>query len=100
MTWREEEPISKYKRYTLISAQSNQIVMNSLDFDVSTMSYKLKSDVCSLPSSGLMRTYLTGIVDSTENYLYVTNTGGELCIFSLPTKVFKALLPVFQTKLN
>ncbi|EAS05346.1 zinc carboxypeptidase family protein, putative (macronuclear) [Tetrahymena thermophila SB210] len=85
---------NKYNSYILITANGPNLLINTLDFNVGSMQYTLKSTNCQLPSSGLIRTYTKAIVDSNSNYIFVGTTAGEVCVYSINNQIFKAAIPV------
>ena len=56
------------------------------------MSYVLTPGVCQLPSSGLQRSYTCCIV--MRDMFLTGSASGELCIFSINNRVFRAALPI------
>lgn len=58
------------------------------------MQYILTSKNVQLPSSGLIRTYSTAVIDYRGEYLFAGTTAGEVCIFNIPNCIFKAAIPV------
>jgi len=68
--------------------------MNNLDFDLGSMQYILSSESFGLPSAGLKRVYTISSVHPDGKYIFIGTTGGELCLFDIQNKIFKALLPV------
>lgn len=85
---------SKYPSYYLITSIGTNLVINLLEFDVSSMQYTLKTSNFQLPSTGLVRNYTVAFIDNSGDFLYVGTTGGELCIFNITNNVFKAAIPV------
>ncbi|KRW99659.1 WD40-repeat-containing domain [Pseudocohnilembus persalinus] len=85
---------TKHNKYILVTAQGNTIKINSLDFNLGSMQYQLTSSTCQLPSSGLIRTYSTAIIDPRGEFIYCGTTAGELCIYNIPNQVFKAAIPI------
>lgn len=47
----------KHPSYTLMTGTFNNMHINSLDFDISSMQYHLKTGACQLPNTGLVRNY-------------------------------------------
>jgi len=75
-------------------------VINTLEFDVGSMQYQLKSFPIQLPSSGLIRNYTVAFIDQTGENFLVGTTGGEICIFNLMNQVFKAAIQVILSFFN
>jgi hypothetical protein len=73
--------IGNHFAYTLMTTIGSQIFINDMDFSVSTMQYALKSQVCQLPNSSLVRNYaVAAIIDDS---LFMGTTTGDLLIFSI-----------------
>jgi hypothetical protein len=47
-----------------------------------------------MPSTGLSRSFTCGLVDSSGNFAIFGTTSGELCIFNIASKIFRASIPV------
>merc|ERR1719158_912881 len=58
---------SRYPSYILCTAYDNQILSHHIDFDIRTMCYTLHTDKLQLPSSGLQRKHICGVVH--DDYL-------------------------------
>ena len=93
--WKEIKKNSKYSSYYLITSIGTNILINTLDFDVASMQYQLKSFPIQLPSSGLIRNYTVAFIDVEGENFYVGTTGGEICIFNIVNQVFKAAIQVY-----
>eukprot|EP00932_Pfiesteria_piscicida_P009901 SRR837773.20724.p1 GENE.SRR837773.20724~~SRR837773.20724.p1 ORF type:complete len:526 (-),score=181.08 SRR837773.20724:90-1511(-) len=82
----------RYPSYQLCTAYDSQVFVHTIAFDIGKMSYALTSDAMQFPASGLQRKHLCGVV---KNGFLVTGTAaGDMCIFSLAGKVFRAAVPV------
>ena len=84
----------KHPTYTLVTANTNQVTINKLQFDISSMQYFLSSDNCQLPNTGLVRNYNFGIVNG--DMLLCGTTAGEICVFSISQKLYRASMPLTQ----
>jgi len=84
----------KHPVYTIVTTNPSNIFVNILEYDLGSLQYQLKTSYIQLPSSGLIRHYTCSKIDATGQYYYVGTTGGEVCIFNIPNKIFKAALPV------
>lgn len=82
----------RYPSYELCTAYDSQVLVHTLSFDVSGMCYRLKSEAVQLPSSGLQRKHISGIVQ--DGFLVTGTTAGDMCVFNLASKVFRTSLPV------
>jgi hypothetical protein len=47
-----------------------------------------------MPSTGLTRQFTCGIVDTSGNFAIFGTTSGELCVFNITSKIFRASIPV------
>mmetsp|Transcript_12766 Transcript_12766/g.23776 ORF Transcript_12766/g.23776 Transcript_12766/m.23776 type:complete len:622 (+) Transcript_12766:2683-4548(+) len=82
----------KHPSYSVMCCHSNLVTVNTLDFNIGNMSYILSTSNCQLPSSGLTRTYTAAV--KVGDYLIAGTTSGELCVFNLISKIFRASIPV------
>lgn len=82
----------KHPSYSLMCCHSTLVTVNSLEFNIGNMCYVLTSAPCQLPSSGLTRTYTAAV--KVGDYLIAGTTSGELCVFSLTSRIFRASIPV------
>lgn len=83
LAWGEVVPSTKSKKnatYKLISAIAHKVFIYTLEFDIYTMQYAIKSDVIQLPSSGLERSYHCAM-SLNETMLAAGSHAGELIIF-------------------
>lgn len=66
--------------------------INSLDFDISSMQYLLKTSNCQLPNTGLQRNYTFSLING--DTLMAGTSGGEVCIFSIYSRIYRATMPL------
>lgn len=80
--------------YTLISATQKQVLVNTLDplFTGAEVRYQLTQTPCTLPNTGLTRTYTFATIR--DDMLYLGTTGGEICLFNIEAKVYRATMPI------
>jgi len=84
---------ARYPYYQMCTADSQNVLLHRIEFDLRTMSYGLQSDRFQLPASGLQRHYTCGYIRN-EEFLVAGTTAGDLCVFSLPNKIFRSSIPV------
>jgi len=103
LTWGEVTASTKKinksdSSYKLHAAVRSQVIQYNLSMDVRSMQYQFATERMQLPSSGLDREYhcaamvkplQTGVWE-----LLAGSSAGELCIFNVETKVFRACVPV------
>ena len=82
----------KHPTYSLITGSMNQVSINQLEFDISSMQYNMKSTVCQLPNTGLARTYTFARVNG--DMILAGTTGGEICVFSMSQAIYRASMPM------
>ena len=82
----------KHPTYTLVTGNTNQVTINKLEFDISSMQYYLSSENCQLPNTGLIRNYNFALVNG--DMLLAGTTGGEICLFSIQQKMYRASMPL------
>lgn len=56
------------------------------------MHYYLKQGTCQLPNTGLIRNYTFSLVNG--DTLFAGTTGGEVCVFSIYSKIYRATMPI------
>lgn len=56
------------------------------------MQYFLASSPCQLPNTGLVRTYNFALING--DMLLAGTTGGEMCVFSISQKLYRASMPL------
>ena len=56
------------------------------------MQYYLKQGSCQLPNTGLNRSYTFSLVSG--DTLLAATTGGEVCIFSVYSRIYRATMPI------
>lgn len=83
---------SRYPSYQLCTTFDSQVLVHLMSFDVRSMCYALTSDPMQIPASGLQRKYLCGLVKG--GFLLAGTAAGDMCVFSMTTKVFRAAIPV------
>jgi WD40 repeat protein len=94
--WGTVESGKKFPAYTLFSTNTSQIEVHKLQYDIGTMVYFCKSEVFTLPNTGLTRIYVCNQYDSKGQYFYAGTNGGEICAFETGNKIFKASIQVFR----
>eukprot|EP00927_Polykrikos_kofoidii_P038705 TRINITY_DN33117_c0_g1_i1.p1 TRINITY_DN33117_c0_g1~~TRINITY_DN33117_c0_g1_i1.p1 ORF type:complete len:626 (-),score=90.66 TRINITY_DN33117_c0_g1_i1:168-2045(-) len=82
----------RYPSYMLCTAYDSQVFVHYLAFDVKCMGYALQSEAMQFPSSGLQRKHVCGLTRG--DFLLTGTSAGDMCVFSLRTKVFRAALPI------
>jgi len=93
MTWGRVTEDSRSSRcsYKLHLACSSQVIMNSLDYDVATMRYVLRSEFATMPTGGLVRSYTSSIVPLQGGLFLLAGTeNGEVCVFNTKHRIFRA----------
>eukprot|EP00658_Telonema_sp_P-2_P025115 TRINITY_DN20112_c0_g1_i4.p1 TRINITY_DN20112_c0_g1~~TRINITY_DN20112_c0_g1_i4.p1 ORF type:complete len:428 (-),score=108.87 TRINITY_DN20112_c0_g1_i4:363-1646(-) len=58
------------------------------------MAYVLSTEECNLPSSGMVRDYICGVLDSSMRFLLAGTSSGDLGVFDIVGRVFRASVPV------
>ena len=78
----------------IVTAIQNQIIINTIVYNIGTMQYQVKQEQCQLPASGLIRHYTCGQIDQNDENVYLGSSAGEICVFSLINRIFKAAIGV------
>ena len=82
----------KHPSYILVIGFHNQVKINTLDFDIGSMQYFVKEGQCQLPNTGLIRNYIFSVVNG--DMLMAGTTGGEICLFSISSQIYRATMPL------
>ncbi|ETV78396.1 hypothetical protein, variant 1 [Aphanomyces astaci] len=94
LNWGRVEEKSRRPKYTLTFACTSQLVVNDLSYDIACMQYKLESFPCSMPSTGLVRDYLSATMTQSKDMLLAGTIAGELVVFNTDARVFKSTIPI------
>ena len=76
----------------MVTANVKHVVVHRFEPDPQTMRYQMASTACLMPNSGLARHYTFARV--LGDLIYLGTTGGEICIFNIDGKVYKATMPI------
>lgn len=82
----------KYPSYILCTTYDSQVSVHRMDFSVGSMCYQMSSEPVAFPSSGLQRKHICGLVHA--GYLITGTMAGDMCVFSLQSRVFRTSLPI------
>jgi WD40 repeat protein len=85
-------PGSRYPYYHLCTADDQNVLLHTVEFDLRTMSYALRSDDFQLPAAGLQRRYTCGSIIG--DFLVAGTHAGDICVFSMTHRVFRTSVPV------
>ncbi|OQS03653.1 hypothetical protein THRCLA_04030 [Thraustotheca clavata] len=94
LNWGRVEEKTRRPKYTLTFAHSSQLIVNELFYDIACMQYKLESSPCSMPSTGMVREYLSASMTQTNDTLLAGTFAGELVVFNADARVFKCTIPI------
>ena len=82
----------KHPSYIIVTANQTNVYINTLDFDIGSMQYSLKQGTCQLPNTGLNRSYTFS--QANGDTLLLGTSGGEICIFSIYNRIYRATMPL------
>jgi len=82
----------RYPSYLLCTTYDNQVLVHTMAFDIRSMCYTLNSEVVQFPSAGLQRKHICGLTRG--DFLITGTSAGDMCVFSLRSKVFRTALPI------
>lgn len=89
---------SSRSSYQLNLACSSQLIINELKFDIGSLRYILTSEMCAMPTGGLVRNYTAAVVPPGRGgeapFLLTGTENGEMCVFNTEHNIFRASLPV------
>ena len=94
---------SKRPTYSIVLTVGQVVYINTLRYDVKNMSYVMTEDKMQMPASGLVRNYhvavtCTGVADAAVGeeleYLCMGSSVGDICVFKMGAKVYRASVPV------
>ncbi len=85
-------PVSRRRRptYHLASAQGKTLLTHQLEYDRGSLAYRMSTEVVSMPSTGLVRSYTCGVVDPSGTFLLAGTGSGDVAIANLRELVFRA----------
>lgn len=99
-TWLKKIQTQKYPKYTFVASTTSNVYLHTLEFDVGSMKYFSTSENFKLPSAGLNRVYTCNASDEQHKWYFAGSKGGELCIFDIDAKIFKAALQIGNTSMT
>jgi hypothetical protein len=76
----------------VVTANQTNVFINTFEFDLSSMQYYLKQGTCQLPNTGLNRQYTFSFAKG--DTLLLGTSGGEICIFSIYNRIYRATMPL------
>lgn len=85
---------NRHASYTLVACYPGSVVINSFDYEISSMSYKISTGACQLPSAGMSRVYTCATCDLNGEYYFAGTNSGEIIIFNLRNRIFRASIPL------
>ena len=88
--WGQADSKQKFGDYYIISTNNQQVDIHRLTYDMSTMVYTVKHQPVQLPNVGLNRMYECCVYEGKQNYFYAATKGGEVCVFDITNRLFKA----------
>lgn len=81
--------------YQLNLACSSQVIVNHLVYNVAYVRYVLETELCTMPTGGLVRNYTTSLVPLPGGtFLLAGTSNGEFCVFNIDHKIFRTSVPV------
>jgi len=78
--------------YIVVVGFNNHVNINTLEFDIASMQYFLKEGSCQFPNTGLIRNYTFSVING--DMLMAGTTGGEICLFSVYSQIYRATMPL------
>lgn len=85
---------NRHNSYTLVTSYPGQVTVNSFEYEIASMSYKITSAACQLPSAGMSRVYTCATCDTQGDYYFCGTNSGEVVIFNIRNRVFRASIPL------
>ena len=98
--WGPIDSSKKQPEYYLVSTNNSQVDVHKLTYDIATMVYTAKFQQFQLPNTGLNRYYECNTIDHRSNYYYAGTKGGEICVFDVANKMFKASVQVGKSSMR
>ena len=81
-----------YGIYNMVTANHKHVLVHRFEPDAATLRYQMASTACLLPNSGLSRHY--NFAQVIGDQIYLGTTGGEICIFNIDGRIYKATMPI------
>lgn len=94
LCWGPIEGMGRRPKYTLCYSVGSLVTVASVEYDVSIMRYAMSPSQCSLPASGFVREYTSGVVVEDGGFLLAGTTSGEFAVFRMDAKVYRCAVPV------
>jgi len=98
--WCETSTSSRRRTYEVALGSSNEITVNTLSFDATRQQWQLVPVLMSMPTSGMVREYLCSTRSCDGDELLSGTSMGDLVIFKLSSKVYRASVPVCSNGLQ
>lgn len=92
--WCEANVVGRRTRYEVAIGEARQLAINDLFFDPTRQQWCLDPAPVSMPTTGMVREYLCSTRSADGDELLAGTSVGDLVIFKLPAKVFRAAVPV------
>lgn len=91
---------NKYPNYSIIVSNINNIYNYDFHYEFKSLQYHMTYTKFSLPSTGFSRTFISAFYDYNTKMLLVGTTGGEICLFSVDSLLFKSSFNCTNNGLN
>jgi hypothetical protein len=98
--WCEMSTASRRRSYEVALGSSSEITVNNLFFDPTRQQWAMNPSLMSMPTSGMVREYLCSTKSYDGDELIAGTSMGDLVIFRLPSRVYRASVPVCSNGLK
>lgn len=87
-------PRTQRSIYQINFGCTTDVIVCSLIYDVGAVRYVLKTNKCTLPTSGLTRKYFCSAIDSSGTCLLAGTSNGEFAVFNTEHFVYRTSVPI------
>jgi len=92
--WCDSRVVSRRTRYEVSVGSANQVELNELYFDPTRQQWTFEEAAIAMPTSGMVREYLCSARSFDGDELLAGSSVGDLVVFKLSSKVYRASVPV------
>ena len=99
-TWCSTYLKGRRTAYELAFAMKSEMIIYDLWFDPARVQWTMSGSPCTLPCTGVKREYICATVTKDGDYLLAGTSVGDMCVFKLSARVFRASIPICSAGLR
>lgn len=93
-TWCSTYLKGRRTAYELAFAMKSEMIIYDLWFDPARVQWTMSGAPCTLPCTGVNREYICATVTKDGDYLLAGTSVGDMCVFKLSARIFRASIPI------